>query len=187
MITALVWRFSYLLGLVVHTTQINPSTLQHGQLPTEATIMDAWPVRIRPASMNDLHDIVNISIAASSMEPQFSWKYPHREQYPQDTYEYARRDYLNYIENSENRWLVMLAETSKNYTKNGQIEQLASSEMTTIAVSVWETSALPPAEKSRWEHEQLLSSTSGEHTQHRKPSCLSIIITTTSGRKCLLC
>jgi len=77
-------------------------------------------------------------------------------------------DYLNYLENSEKRWAVMIAEIPTNYTNNLDVDAVPPSEMKTIAVSVWETSALPQEEKAKFEsHSAAISAMKARDSQQR--------------------
>ncbi|KAI0109120.1 acyl-CoA N-acyltransferase [Nemania sp. FL0031] len=87
-------------------------------------------ISIRPASANDLEAIVNIVIKAFPYDEQFAYRYPYREQYPEDHYKYTELYYSEYLNTTfagQNTIMVAEAPDLEDSTKT-QV----------IALSIWD-------------------------------------------------
>ncbi|KAF2803349.1 uncharacterized protein BDZ99DRAFT_482196 [Mytilinidion resinicola] len=65
---------------------------------------------LRRASVADLEAMLEIALAALPMDPQWDYRFPHRRAYPSDTRKYTRMRYREFLEDQNERWVVMLAE-----------------------------------------------------------------------------
>ena len=54
-------------------------------------------ISIRPVEADDLDAIVDIVIKVFPYDEQFAYRYPYREQYPEDHYKYTRMYYAQYL------------------------------------------------------------------------------------------
>ncbi|KIW04733.1 uncharacterized protein PV09_04464 [Verruconis gallopava] len=71
---------------------------------------------IRRATIHDLDDIVDIALAAMPLDPQWNWRFPHRDKFPEDERHFTLLKFKEFI-TSRDRWLVMVAETDINYVR----------------------------------------------------------------------
>lgn len=122
------------------------------ELARDVTPMpECWPITTRLANPSDLVYITGIVFATSSTESSFLWRFPHRNEYGQDMYDHLHYEYQNYLESKD--WAVVIAEVAVAFTDylGRRIEDLDQSDkMTTIAVAVWDISALSPSAKDRY-------------------------------------
>jgi hypothetical protein len=65
--------------------------------------------RIRAAKKEDLIDIVRIVDAGFPDDPEVDYRFPHRNEYPEDYLHWTRREYENYIERPD-KYVCQLAE-----------------------------------------------------------------------------
>lgn len=85
-------------------------------------------ISIRRASRRDLEVIVDVIMAAMPMDPQWNWRFPRWQEYPQDTKHFTMLKYDEFLQDGKN-WRVMVAEVedaTRRRTKG-----------TVIAVAVW--------------------------------------------------
>ncbi|KAJ2995557.1 hypothetical protein NUW58_g1239 [Xylaria curta] len=87
-------------------------------------------VSIRPVAADDLEAIVNIVIKAFPYDEQFAYRYPYRQEYPEDHYTYTRLYYAEYLNTTfAGQNTIMVAETT----------DLENPEKTkVIALSIWD-------------------------------------------------
>lgn len=88
------------LAAAPHTLPCNPS-LAVGRHP---------PIVLRNGTLADLDSILDIGLAAMPMDPQWNYRFPHRQAYPQDQRDATRERYREFLENSDGRWSVTVAE-----------------------------------------------------------------------------
>ena len=83
---------------------------------------------LRKATTDDLDDLANITCAAMPMDPQWSYRFPHREEFPEDHWNCTRLMYKNLLETEGN---VINVLTVPSMTDGETVRQL-------IALAVWE-------------------------------------------------
>ena len=83
---------------------------------------------LRKATTDDLDDLADIACAAFPMDPQWDYRFPHREEFPEDNWTYTRLMYKNLMENDSNVINIITVPSKKN----GEIVRRS------IAVAVWE-------------------------------------------------
>lgn len=129
-----------------------------------------WPITTRPATLSDLPSITNIALTSSSTEPSFAWKFPQHKQFPQDVYNHIRHEYRTYLEIVD--WVVVVGEVPAVYANGmrSRREEVEEVEMMTIAVAVWNISALPPPDE---EYVAQMSENCAEKAQENQQSCES--------------
>jgi hypothetical protein len=88
----------------------------------------ASPILVRHAQVSDVDVMTAIGLAAMPMDPQWNWRFPLQHHFPQDTYHFTRSKYLQFLENRDGNWRVMLAE----YKPCGQAKSIP------IAFAVWD-------------------------------------------------
>ena len=55
-------------------------------------------LRLREATTDDLDDLADITCAAFPMDPQWDYRFPHREEFPKDNWTSTRLMYKNLME-----------------------------------------------------------------------------------------
>lgn len=84
------------------------SALSRAQRPTRLAIS------VRQAGLADLDAMVSIGLKAMPMDPQWNWRFEHRDRFPVD-YETNTRDiYRGFLKNLPGNWLVLIAEKPVN-------------------------------------------------------------------------
>lgn len=83
------------------------------------------PIIVRNGTLADLDSILDIGLAALPMDPQWNYRFPHRQAFPQDQRDATRKRYLEFLKNSDGRWLVTVA------------EMLTGNSVAPIAFAVW--------------------------------------------------
>jgi ribosomal protein S18 acetylase RimI-like enzyme len=78
--------------------------------PASKTLFQSSRLALRRASVDDLETILDIGLAALPMDPQWDYRFPHRRAYPSDTRKYTMMRYREFLEDPNERWMVMLAE-----------------------------------------------------------------------------
>ncbi len=89
-------------------------------------------MNIRQATVKDLDVLTNIQMAAFPMDPQWDYRFPRWAQFPEDTREHTNVLFSSFLEDTHDRFRVMLAEIDTNEQKT----------MQPIAHAVWETANL---------------------------------------------
>lgn len=89
---------------------------------------------IRPAALLDLDVMVSIAMAAMELDPQWNYRFPHRRNFPNDTWHFTRRRYREFLENKSGRWSVMLAELACPRGRSGASVDRPQ----TVAFAVWD-------------------------------------------------
>lgn len=88
---------------------------------------------VRQASIDDLDAILDIGLAAMPMDPQWNYRFPYRQLFPDDHRLHTRERYRDFLENRSNGWFVTLAETYPNSSTG--VPQI-------LAFAVWDISNL---------------------------------------------
>jgi hypothetical protein len=84
---------------------------------------------IRTATLADLDSMLEIGLEAMPLDPQWSWRFPGRLKFPEDTRKFTQMKYREFLENKSGNWLVLLAERiSENISKKPRA----------IAFAVWD-------------------------------------------------
>ncbi|KAF1986480.1 acyl-CoA N-acyltransferase [Aulographum hederae CBS 113979] len=69
-------------------------------------------VTVRKASVEDLDAILDIGLAALPHDPQWHYRFPYRHEFPEDTRDFTRARYKEFLEDGEKQWCVMVAESA---------------------------------------------------------------------------
>ncbi|KAH7377964.1 acyl-CoA N-acyltransferase [Cadophora sp. MPI-SDFR-AT-0126] len=91
---------------------------------------------LRKADKSDLEDITTVAQAGFPDDPEFDYRFPKRDKYPEDNRKWIKREYQAYIEQPE-KFTVMIVTTPVE--KDGQVASQA------IALAVWDISVLTEA------------------------------------------
>ncbi len=102
---------------------------------------------LREATTKDLDSLTNIQMAASPSDPQWDYRFPHREEYPGDTEKYTKLRFESFL--MDDRYRVVLAEICR--TEDGKT-------MWPVAFAVWEDRQRAPL--------SVAPSTDGDQTRH---------------------
>ncbi|KAI0380513.1 acyl-CoA N-acyltransferase [Hypomontagnella monticulosa] len=87
--------FSYVITIALFLTIVYifwPS--RHPQPPP---VLASDDISIRPVEKDDIDAIVDIVIKAFPYDEQFAYRYPYREEYPKDHYDYTKLYYSEYL------------------------------------------------------------------------------------------
>lgn len=108
------------------------------------------PIVLRNGTLADLDCILDIGLAAMPMDPQWNYRFPHRQAFPQDQRDATRKRYREFLENSDGRWSVTVAEMFKGNS------------VTPVAFAVWDIGNLSrkstvtqPQETSRYKSSKI--------------------------------
>jgi hypothetical protein len=93
----------------------------------------ASPILVRQAQISDVDDMTAIGLAAMPMDPQWNWRFPLQREFPQDTYHFTRSKYLEFLENHDGSWRVIVAEYKPGEQETG----------IPIAFAVWNVENTP--------------------------------------------
>jgi hypothetical protein len=93
-----------------------------------ATNLQPPGISIRRATIDDLDAMVDIALVAMPQDPQWNWRFPYRLQFPEDTRDFTRVKYEEFLRNADGQWLVMLAEREE---LNGKAAPEA------VAMAIW--------------------------------------------------
>ena len=91
---------------------------------------------LRKANKSDLEDITTVAQAGFPDDPEFDYRFPKRDKYPEDNRKWIRREYQAYLEQPE-KFTVMIITTPVE--KDGQVASRA------IALAVWDMAVLTEA------------------------------------------
>ena len=86
------------------------------------------PVTHRQARMQDLDMIVEIMVRAMPDDPQWNYRFPCRNLFPNDHWEFTRLRMREFLMNADGQWMVNVAETASNEDPM---------KLLPVAVSVW--------------------------------------------------
>jgi len=84
-------------------------------------------ITMRQASLADVDEMTRIALVAMPMDPQWNWRFPGQDQYPEDTFLHTRAKYQEFLENKDGNWRVMIAELKPTASQKGLI----------IAFAIW--------------------------------------------------
>lgn len=88
-------------------------------------------IAIRAATKTDLDDITRIAQAAFPDDPEFNYRFPYRNKYPEDNWKWTRLEYEEYLDQPE-KYGTLIA-TAPVQSEN-QVSHRA------IALAVWDLS-----------------------------------------------
>ena len=83
---------------------------------------------LRKATTDDLDDLANIACAAFPKDPQWNYRFPHREEFPEDHWNCTRLMYKNLMEKEGNVINIVTVPSKEDGKKIGR----------SIALAVWE-------------------------------------------------
>ncbi|ETS79398.1 hypothetical protein PFICI_09251 [Pestalotiopsis fici W106-1] len=98
---------------------------------------------VRVATMEDLDDLTKIAQAGFPDDPEFDYRFPHRQKYPDDHWRWTRREYEGYL-NQPDKYAVLLAtlptnQKSDEYNdEHKQERELNRSWPVSVALAVWD-------------------------------------------------
>lgn len=67
---------------------------------------------IREATLDDLDSIVNIVLVAMVHDPQWNYRFEHKDKFPDDHRKFTRHLYQEFLSHVNDDWQVILAETT---------------------------------------------------------------------------
>lgn len=79
-----------------------------GSSPSKQPEPPSGPINVRAADKQDLDAITGIVKAGFPDDPGCDYKYPYRDKYPDDFWEWTRREYEEYI-NQPDKFAVLVA------------------------------------------------------------------------------
>lgn len=88
---------------------------------------------LRKATKADLDDITRVAQAGFPDDPEFNYRFPHRDKWPEDSWKWTRREYEGYIEQPE-KFAVLVVTAS--VATNGKAADRP------IALAVWDLAVL---------------------------------------------
>tara|TARA_R110002060_G_scaffold15727_12_gene21975 strand:- start:2066 stop:2506 length:441 start_codon:yes stop_codon:yes gene_type:complete len=91
---------------------------------------------LRKADKSDLEDITTVAQAGFPDDPEFDYRFPKRDKYPEDNRKWIKREYQAYLEQPE-KFTVMIITTPVE--RDGQVASRA------IALAVWDMAVLTEA------------------------------------------
>jgi hypothetical protein len=90
----------------------------------------------RQAKLNDLDAVVEVVLAAMPLDPQWNYRFPYRDSYPEDHRKFTKRLFRLFIDPAIDDWQVMVAEAPS-------IEEPHVSKI--VAFAVWDISYINKA------------------------------------------
>ncbi len=81
---------------------------------------------LRAASLDDLEDLTTVAQAAWPDDPQFDYRFPYRDEYPQDNRKWVRQEYREYLEQPD-KYAVLVVTARDNHDR-------------AVALAVWDIS-----------------------------------------------
>ena len=97
------------------------------------TAISAKDITIRPARIEDADALSELEILARPTDPSWTFRFPYREQFPDDHREFNRAKY-EYLRSSKGTFEVILAEAPSRYHPDKRVP---------IGVSIWNMKKAP--------------------------------------------
>jgi hypothetical protein len=91
---------------------------------------------IRPATMADLDAVVDVVINAMPDDPQWTYRFPYRHEFPEDHLKYTKMLYQLFIDPSYDDWFVLVKEAPS--IEDSNVSKI-------VAFSVWDVSYINKA------------------------------------------
>ncbi|RYP61417.1 hypothetical protein DL769_007702 [Monosporascus sp. CRB-8-3] len=85
---------------------------------------------LRRATLGDLDDVLTVVLEGLSGDPKFDYRFPHRDEYPDDNRKWLRQEYKEYLEQPE-KYALMIMTASDNDDKP-------------VSLAVWDISLAEP-------------------------------------------
>jgi hypothetical protein len=93
--------------------------------------MEGRQLNIRQGSIDDLDALVDIALAAMPLDPQWNYRFPLRQKFPEDTRYHTSMRYREFLENDSRQWVVSVAESFPAGLRKGS---------KIVAFAVWDVS-----------------------------------------------
>jgi hypothetical protein len=85
---------------------------------------------------------VDVVLAAMPLDPQWNWRFPYRDQYPEDNYKYTKMLFEYFLDPEWDDWTVMVIEAPSNEDPN--VSKI-------VAFSVWDISYIKVLKNPEYE------------------------------------
>lgn len=113
-------------------------------MPCETIDGSANSIVVKVATIDDLDELTKIAQAGFPDDPEFDYRFPYRQNYPEDNWSYTREEYEGYL-NQPDKYAVLLATlpaaNQKSDEQNGDHKQdpeLDRSQPISVALAVWD-------------------------------------------------
>lgn len=94
-------------------------------------------LRLRVATKLDLDEITRVVQAGFPDDPEFNYRFPYRDRYPEDNWTWVRKEYEEYIE-QPSKFAVMVITTPVGSDSGGVADRV-------VALAVWDMSTTQKA------------------------------------------
>jgi hypothetical protein len=102
-------------------------------LPPPPAAIEANKLTLRAATKADLDDITDVVQAGFPDDPEWDYRFPYSEKYPEDNRKWTRREYDEYLEQPD-KYAVLAA--------TAPVETDGKTSSKVIALAVWDISVL---------------------------------------------
>ena len=106
-------------------------------------------LNVRAAAKADLDEIVRLVQLAFPDDPEFNYRFPYHDRYPEDNTTWLRKEYAAYLDQPE-KFAVLVTTVTTSNTNESRVQG-----QPIIALAVWDTSVLTAANDTSMQHHLL--------------------------------